>query len=54
MHPSCGLFSVNLLMKMPAKDSEHLNRFEKEECLYKATAFSPAVVCFHLLEKCRA
>lgn len=35
MLPSCGLFSVNLLMKMPAKDSNHLkNRFEKEKCLY--------------------
>lgn len=36
MLPSCGLFSVNLLIKMPAKDTNHLkNRFEEEKCLYR-------------------
>lgn len=32
MLPSCGLFSVNLLMKMSASETNHVkNRFEKEK-----------------------
>lgn len=35
MLPSCGLFSVNLLMIMSANDRNHVqNRFEKEKLLY--------------------
>lgn len=34
MLPSCGLFSVNLLMKMSANDSNHLNKSEEVECQY--------------------
>lgn len=42
--PSCGLFSVNLLMKMSANETNHVkNKFEKEKWLYS---------CHCLLSSC--
>lgn len=50
MLPSCGLPSVNLLMKMSANDSNHLNRFEK--CLYSHCFLSGCcLLSLQVLEK---